>query len=252
MRNVFIPSAVAVLLVLLTAGSVWSQAVEREFKGTVVRVRTDGLEFRAANGDVFTATTQRSAAGFTFPGIGPPEVKVTGTARPSFLRREMVVEFEGLFRGRSLSEPVKALKIVSRTPATKPGLYPVDNPGEELPDGIKKNRVVGIIRSDPSDLTFRVNYGRTLTVQVDPKAIITLNAQNLLFGGPGDEVKVSGFQAAPSAIVTTRINIVHNSDSGGVRAFDAVVETARPGATAGSAKPVRPRSRFRGRILKIN
>jgi len=237
---------------LAAAGELYAQAQERQFKGTVVRVRSNGLEFRAANGDVFTATTERSAAGFTFPGVGPPEIKVTGTTRPSFLRRTMLIEFEGRFKGRNLSEPVKALKVLTRSPDLKPGKFPIDNPGEELPAGVTRARVLGIIQSDPSRLTFRVNHGRTLTVRIDPKAVVTLDAGNLLYGGTGDEVKVSGYAASPSAIVATRITITHNSKSGGVRGFDEVVESARPGAAAGPKRPVKPRSRFRGQILKIN
>jgi len=238
--------------VLLTVADLRAQATERQFKGTVVRVRVDGLEFRAANGDVFTATTQRSAGGFTFPGVGPPEIKVTGKTKPSFLRRTMVIEFEALFRGRNLSEPVKALTVLGRTSNVKTGFFPVDNPGETLPEGITKVRVVGFIRSEPTNLSFRLVHSRTMTVRVDPDAVVTLDAPELLYGGPGDDVKVSGFAATPSAIVATRILITHNSDSSGVRGFDAVVESARPGATAGSAAPVKPRSKFRGKILKIN
>ena len=181
--------------------------------------------------------------------------EVTGTAGPDFLKKPgLVVKFQAPFdfNGATKNKAIKAIGVLTSLEtivAPNPedlmseNLVAAENdggnaagniakPNAALPATARTVTVVGKVKSYVNrELTVATDY-HMFTVDLDPAPVIKVQATDIKFARPGDQVELSGYFVRPGIVTANRVSIKLAKPLG-----DPLSELVKQKPAANHAKP---------------
>jgi hypothetical protein len=194
--------------------------VNRMFSGTATFVGTNQNVMLVSAGDTIYRVRADNGA----------KIEVTGTAGPDFLKTPgLVVKFQGPFdfNGATKNKAIKGIGVLTSLETVitpNPGdlmsenVVAADNgggnaagniakPNAALPTTARTIAVVGKVKSYVNHELTVLTDNHTFTVDLDPAPVIKVQASDIKFARPGDQVDLTGYFVRPGIVTANRVSI---------------------------------------------